>query len=110
MTTNRPALANGLGQPWYARAGTSRGWVVGASRDGVRLRDLAGHGVQVTRRSVCPDPLNPAMLPAGVSGQALARISTTRSTRVAGMTPPKTLAALVMRSRATDARVGAEGM
>jgi len=53
------------------RTGREQPWlVVGAAQDSVRLRDLDGQDVQVPRRSVRPDPLDPAMLTAGVLDQA----------------------------------------
>jgi len=48
------------------RAGRTRPWlVVAAGVDPVALQDLAGGVVQVPRRTVLPDPLDPAMLPTG---------------------------------------------
>jgi len=45
------------------RAGRDQPWlVVAADRDSVRLRDPTGQDVHVTRPSVRPDPLDPAML------------------------------------------------
>lgn len=53
------------------RTGRDQPWpVVGTNQDSVRLRELDGQDVQVPRRSVRPDPLDPAMLPAAFSGQA----------------------------------------
>ncbi len=54
-------VRTGRDQPWL---------VVAANQDSVRLRDLDGHDVQVPRRSVRPDPLDPALLTAGVLDQA----------------------------------------
>jgi len=54
-------VRTGRDQPWL---------VVGTNQDSVRLRELDGQDVQVPRRSVRPDPLDPAMLPATFSGQA----------------------------------------
>ncbi len=54
-------VRTGRDQPWL---------VVAANQDSVRLRDLDGHDVQVPRRSVRPDSLDPALLTAGVLDQA----------------------------------------
>jgi len=53
------------------RAGRSQPWlVVAAGLDRVALADLAGQVVHVPRRTVLPDPLDPAMLPVGALEQA----------------------------------------
>jgi len=53
------------------RAGRSQPWlVVAAGLDRVALADLAGQVVHVPRRTVLPDPLDPAMLPAGAGAGA----------------------------------------
>lgn len=52
------------------RAGGSQPWLVVATSAGrVALQDLTGGVVQVPGRSVRPDPLDPAMLPADVVEQ-----------------------------------------
>ena len=53
------------------RAGRSQPWlVVAAGLDRVELADLAGQVVHVPRRTVLPDPLDPAMLLIGALDQA----------------------------------------
>ena len=54
-------VRTGRDQPWL---------VVGTNQDSVRLRELDGQDVQVPRRSVRPDPLDPALLTAGVLDRA----------------------------------------
>lgn len=54
-------VRTGHDQPWL---------VVGANQDSVRLGGLDGRDVLVPRRSVRPDPLDPALCTAGVLDQA----------------------------------------
>ncbi len=53
----RPTEESVSSRPCFVGAGTM--WVLRVGADSVQLRDLAGHVVQVPRRSVLPNPLDP---------------------------------------------------